>query len=219
MKKIKWQTIIFAWLSPVFWHKIWKILFTYLFISTSKASEKRPGDDVDLFIWELKQLYDDDHNYDFKKNQWSKQQLCTCIMVFSTDTFPWLPPHDYDVKPPDFTFYVGREHTTTNFPLSFWTWIKSLSIQLQEKWPAFDILSGSKQTILIRTQTLFYRRFHCRGRLPCLRFLLPSCMTSSSRTNEGEKTSTSGLACDYALISIMSTSKKKRLTAGYSSRW
>ena len=144
MKKIKWQTIIFAWLSPVFWHKIWKILFTYLFISTSKASEKRPGDDVDLFIWELKQLYDDDHNDDFKKNQWSKQQLCTCITVFSTDTFPWLPLHDYDVKPPDFTFYVGREHTTTNFPLSFWTWIKSLRIQLQEKWPAFDILSGSK---------------------------------------------------------------------------
>ena len=69
MKKIKWQTIIFAWLNPVFWHKIWKILFTYLFISTSKASEKRPGDDVDLFIWELnyKQLYDDDHNDDLKK--------------------------------------------------------------------------------------------------------------------------------------------------------
>ena len=47
-------------------------------------------------------------------------------------------------------------------------------------------------------------------------------MTSSSRTTEGEKTSTSGLACDYALISIMSTLKKqtnkqtKRLIAGYS---
>ena len=36
---------------------------TYLFISTSKAR-----DDVDLFIREFKQLYDDDHNDDLKKN-------------------------------------------------------------------------------------------------------------------------------------------------------
>ena len=50
MKKINWHTIIFAWLNPVLWHKIWKILFTYLFISTSKARENRPGDDVDLVI-------------------------------------------------------------------------------------------------------------------------------------------------------------------------
>ena len=43
---------------------------------------------------------------------------------------------------------------------------------------------------------------------------------SSSRTTKGGETSTSGLACDYALISIMSTlkkkTKKKRLIAGYS---
>ena len=36
----------------------------------------------------------------------------------------------------------------TNFSSSFWTWIKSLRIQLQEKSPAFDILSGSKYTRL-----------------------------------------------------------------------
>ena len=45
-------------------------------------------------------------------------------------------------------------------------------------------------------------------------------MMSSSRTTKGGETSTSGLACDYALISIMSTlkkkTKKKRLIAGYS---
>ena len=42
-------------------------------------------------------------------------------------------------------------------------------------------------------------------------------MMSSSRTTKGGETSTSGLACDYALISIMSTlKKKKRLIAGYS---
>ena len=33
---------------------------------------------------------------------------------------------------------------------------------------------------------------------------------SSSRTTKGGETSTSGLACDYALISIMSTLKKKQ---------
>ena len=29
--------------------------------------------------------------------------------------------HDYDVKPPNFTFYGGRGHTTTNFPSSYLT--------------------------------------------------------------------------------------------------
>ena len=151
MKKIKWQTIILAWLHPVFWHKIWKILLTYLFISTSKAREKRPGDDVDLFIREFKQLYDDDHNDDLKKpiglmikTTGSARASRFLVLTHFLDFTVWLPLHDYDVKPPNFTFYVGREHTTTNFPLSFWTWIKSLRIQLQEKWPAFDILSGSK---------------------------------------------------------------------------
>ena len=103
-----------------------------------------------IYLRELKQLYDDDHNDDLKKNnRFNDQNNSSALTVFSTDTFPWLPLHDYDVKPPAFTFYVGREHTTTNFPLSFWTWIKSLRIQLQEKWPAFDILRGSKLTILI----------------------------------------------------------------------
>ena len=54
--------------------------------------------------------------------------------------------NDYDVKPPDLTFYGGRGHTTMNFPSSFWIWLKSFRIQLQEKSPAFDILSGSKWT-------------------------------------------------------------------------
>ena len=37
--------------------------------------------------------------------------------------------------PPNFTFYGGRGHTKMNFPSSFWTWIKSLRIRLQEKQP------------------------------------------------------------------------------------
>ena len=53
-------------------------------------------------------------------------------------TFLWRPMHDYDVKPPNATFYGGRGHTTTNFPFSIWTWIKPLRIQLQEKSPTFD---------------------------------------------------------------------------------
>ena len=61
-------------------------------------------------------------------------------------TFLWRPLHDYDVKPPNATFYGGRGHTTTNFPFSIWTWIKPLTIHLQEKSPTFDELSGSKWT-------------------------------------------------------------------------
>ena len=66
-----------------------------------------------------------------------------------------------------------RGHTTTNFPPSFWTWIKSLRIQLQEKSPAFDILSGSKETRLSLKERkfIFYRRFYCRRRRRFLRSL------------------------------------------------
>ena len=84
-------------------------------------------------------------NYDDDDND-NDDVLCTCITLFSK--FLWRPLHDYDVKPPNLTFYGGRGHTTTNFPCSFWTWIKSLRIQLQEKSPVFDVLSGSKQTRL-----------------------------------------------------------------------
>ena len=67
---------------------------------------------------------DDDNNNNVKKQLvlWAKQQLCTCITLFST--FLWRPLHDYDVKPPNATFYGGRGHTTTKFPFSIWTWIK-----------------------------------------------------------------------------------------------
>ena len=48
----------------------------------------------------------------------------------------------------------------------FRTWIKSSRIQLQENSPAFDILSGSKQTRLCLKERkfIFYRRFHCLRR-------------------------------------------------------
>ena len=52
-------------------------------------------------------LRNDDDKENVKKQLvlWAKQQLYTC------------PLHDYDVKPPNATFFGGREHTKKNFPL------------------------------------------------------------------------------------------------------
>ena len=55
-------------------------------------------------------------------------------------SFPFL--HDYDVKMPNFAFYGGRKQATTNFFFSFWAWIWSLEIQLQETSPTIDKVSG-----------------------------------------------------------------------------
>ena len=60
-----------------------------------------------------------------------------------------------------------------------------------------------------KTQTFFYRRFHCRGRRPCSNVPITLLYDVIESDHWRRKTSTSGLACDYALISIMSTSKKK----------
>ena len=92
--------------------------------------------------------YDDDDDDDFKKKIGLMIKTTALHVHHAFSTFLWRPLHDYGVKPSNLTFYGGRGHTTTNFPSSFWTWIKSLRIQLQEKSPAFDILSGSKQTRL-----------------------------------------------------------------------
>ena len=64
------------------------------------------------------------NRFNDKKNS----SVCTSITHFST--FLWRPLHDYDVKPPNLTFYGGRGHTTTNFPLSFRTWINSRKSRL-----------------------------------------------------------------------------------------
>ena len=40
-------------------------------------------------------------------NFMTKQQLFTCIALFSI--FPQRPMHDHYTKPPDATFYVGRD--------------------------------------------------------------------------------------------------------------
>ena len=74
---------------------------------------------------------------------WAKQQLYTWIALFSRCL--WRPLQDYDVKPPNATFRRGREHTMTNYPFSFWRWIKSIRIQLQEKSRTFDVLRGTNR--------------------------------------------------------------------------
>ena len=55
-------------------------------------------------------------------------------------SFPFL--HDYDVKMPDFLFYGGRAQATTKFYFSFWAWLWSLEIQLQEGSFTIDKVSG-----------------------------------------------------------------------------
>ena len=50
--------------------------------------------------------------------------------------------HDYDVKMPNFAFYGGRKQATTKLYFSFWAWLWSLEIQLQEGSPTFDKVSG-----------------------------------------------------------------------------
>ena len=58
-----------------------------------------------------------------------KQQLCTCITLFSG--YICLPLlHDYNVKLSNFTFCRGREQKTTTFFFFSWTLKQSFRIQL-----------------------------------------------------------------------------------------
>ena len=73
----------------------------------------------------------------------ARQQLCptSCFSVYFFDvhctTMTW------NLLIFKAVFYGGHECATINFPFSFWTWIKSLRIQLQEKLPSFDQLKES----------------------------------------------------------------------------
>ena len=73
--------------------------------------------DLSFYIEILGNLnnHDNDNNDNVQKQLvlQAKQQLCKCIMLFST--FLWRPLHDYDMKPLNATFYGGHEYTTTNF--------------------------------------------------------------------------------------------------------
>ena len=46
--------------------------------------------------------------------------------------------HDYNVKMPNYTIHRGRTQAMMKFPLSFWTWMWFLGIQILERSPTFD---------------------------------------------------------------------------------
>ena len=106
--------------------------------------------------------------------KWAKQQRCTCITLF---TFLWRPLlHHYDVlKPPNSIFYEGREHTTTNFPFSFWTRINS--VFKNTTW------SNRRDMVWKDTNSIFWRCFHC---CPRHRRYLSSLMCCYSQQVHGE---------------------------------
>ena len=62
------------------------------------------------------------NNWFYEQNDCSARES-RCLVEFL-----WRPLHNYDVKPPNATFYGGRGHTKTNFPFSIWTWIKTIGI-------------------------------------------------------------------------------------------
>ena len=115
-----------------------------------------------VLLESLSKHNDDNDNVKRRLSLWAKKQICTCITLCRT--FLWRSRHDYDVKPPSATFYGGHEHTTTNFPFSFETWIMFLRIQLQEKLPmkerkfifsaTFSLQSSSSSLKQCRIQTL-----------------------------------------------------------------
>ena len=90
---------------------------------------------------------DGDINENGKKNsknknnrvRLAKQQLCTCITLCCHISLPSL--HDYNVRVPNFTCCLGREHKTTTFFFFSWTLIHSFRIQVQKNLPTFDELN------------------------------------------------------------------------------
>ena len=61
-------------------------------------------------------------------------------MLFCTFLCPFL--HDYDVKMPNFAFYVERKQAATKCYFSYCIWIWCLGNQLQEGSPTFGKVSG-----------------------------------------------------------------------------
>ena len=91
------------------------------------------------------------------KNNWfmSKQQLCTCITLFST--FLWRPLHDYQTWNVLMRrFMEDMNIRGRNFPFSFWSWIKSWRIQVQQKSPIFDKFFQIDAIKLERMQIQFF---------------------------------------------------------------
>ena len=79
-------------------------------------------------------LRSDDGDGDGNGNATKEKSLIsktTILHVHHAFLYISLPSlHDYDVKMPNFTMYRGSTQATTKFPLSFWTWVWFLGIQL-----------------------------------------------------------------------------------------
>ena len=69
------------------------------------------------------------NRFNTQNNNFARTFLYISIMPFL---------HDDHVKMPNCPFYGIREQATTKFYFSFWTWIWSFRIQLQEGSPTFD---------------------------------------------------------------------------------
>ena len=80
--------------------------------------------------------HNDDYN-DNAKVEKTKQTVgfmskTTAPHVFFS-TFLWRPLYDYDVKPPNATFYGGRELSKTKFFLIFLNLVKGLLLESNSK--------------------------------------------------------------------------------------
>ena len=116
---------------------------------------------------------DDDDNNNVKKQLvlWAKQQLCTCITLFST--FVWRPLHDYDMKPSECDVLWRTWTYGDRFSLLYFNMDNALKNSTVGKVAyIWRIERFQKDAIKFeRTQIDFFSDvFHCR--LRCLRSLI-----------------------------------------------
>ena len=122
-----------------------KIWYTKnMLIGDSAFYERDPGiflSALELILGTLRSN-DADDNEKVKKTIGliSKTTTSHVHHTFLYISFPFL--HDCDVKMPNFAFYGGRKQPTTKFYFSFWAWIWSIEIQLQEGSPTIDKVRG-----------------------------------------------------------------------------
>ena len=76
--------------------------------------------------------YNDNANVEKTKQTVGFMSKTTALHVFF-GTFLWRPLYDYDMKPPNATFYGGRELSKTKFFLIFLNLIKGLLLETNSK--------------------------------------------------------------------------------------
>ena len=128
---LKWWTVSLRWQTKSSWRYQNKYHYEE-YISTCSC------------WWSVGTLRsnDADDNENVKKTIGliSKTAISHVHHTFLYLSSPFL--HDCDVKMPNFAFYGGHKQATTKFYFSFWAWLWSLEIQLQEGSPTIDKVSG-----------------------------------------------------------------------------